>query len=109
MPYIDVNLSTVLSKEKETVIKAKLGECIEQIPGKIESTLMIQFKDNCRLWFGGESGDCAFVNIMVYGQSDKSDYEEYAKTVAMILSEELLISSDRIYVKYEEVPNWFRG
>ena len=40
---------------QETALKAELGRAISLIPGKSESSLMIQFSDCCRLWFGGEN------------------------------------------------------
>ena len=45
MPFIDVKLSCSLTKVQETALKAELGRAISLIPGKSESSLMIQFSD----------------------------------------------------------------
>ena len=53
MPFIDVKVSCPLASAQELSLKAELGKAIALIPGKSEGSLMVQFTDNCRLWFGG--------------------------------------------------------
>ena len=106
MPFIDVKLSCSLTKVQETALKAELGRAISLIPGKSESSLMIQFSDCCRLWFGGENeGPFAFVNVMVLVSADRKFYSDFTDQVIAVFKKELQIK--RIYVKFEEVPNWF--
>lgn len=110
MPYIDFNVSNTLTSQKENLIKSGLGKIIEEIPGKTESRLMIQFKDNCRLWFGGENSEpMAFINVMVYGSALKDSYQAFSDKAIQLISAELEIPGNNIYVKFEEVPNWFWG
>lgn len=54
MPFIGSKVSVKISKEKEEIIKKKLGEAIKLIPGKSETFLMVGFEDNYSLYFGGE-------------------------------------------------------
>ena len=59
MPYISTQISTSLSPDKETALKAKFGNAIKLL-GKTESWLMLSFEDNCRLWFqGNQEKPCA--------------------------------------------------
>lgn len=106
MPFIDVKLSCALTEVQEAALKTELGRAISLIPGKAESSLMIQFTDCCRLWFGGEKeGPFAFVNVMVLGSADRKSYSDFTDRVIGVFKKELQVK--RIYVKFEEVPNWF--
>ena len=107
MPFIDTRLNVSLSKEKETAIKAKLGEAIEVFPGKNEYWLMISFEDNCRMWFRGHDDvSMAMVQIELFGTPDPASCEEMTKKVCCIFKEELGIPADRVYVKYAFTETW---
>ncbi len=110
MPYISVNLSSALSSEKEEILKKEFGELIQTIPGKTEERLMLEFQDNCRLWFKGQNNaPIAFINVMLYGKSEHEFYQALADKTIALLNRELDVPSANIYVKFEEVPNWFWG
>ncbi len=106
MPFIDVRTSCPVSAAQEEGLKAQLGKAIALIPGKSEGSLMVQFTDNCRLWFGGQQeGPIAFVNVMVYGASAKEAYKKFSDAVVPQL--EQVLGCRHVYLKFEEVPNWF--
>ena len=68
MPFIHTRMNRPLSKEKEQALSQALGKAIELIPGKTENWLMLQFEDNCRLWFRGENENpMAMVQVQVFG------------------------------------------
>ena len=68
MPYISTHVSTSLPREKEISIKEKLGKAIELIPGKSEQWLMVEFRDDCRLYFRGKNDQpAAFVEVKALG------------------------------------------
>ena len=110
MPYINTKTNIAISPEKEENIKSRLGKAAAII-GKSEAYLMVNMEDNCRLYFGGDKqAPAAFVEIRLFGKSTKAAYEKMTKAVCDIVSEELGIAQNRIYVQYEEVPNWgFNG
>lgn len=110
MPYIDFKVSTELSSEKEALLKTELGKIITEIPGKTESRLMVEFSDNCRLWYAGTNDEAsAFVNVMLYGSASEEAYKSLADKTIELISSELSIPKNRIYLKFEEVSNWFWG
>ena len=88
-------------------LKAELGRAISLIPGKSESSLMIQFSDCRRLWFGGENeGPFAFVNVMVLGSATENSILILLTRLSPCLKE---LQIKRIYVKFEEVPKLVLG
>ena len=110
MPYINTKTNIEIPSDKGENIKSRLGKAAAII-GKSEAYLMVNMEDNCRLYFGGDKKEpAAFVEIRLFGKSTKDAYAKMTKAVCDIVSEELGISGNRIYVQYEEVPNWgFNG
>ena len=106
MPYIETKLSTPLTKEKETVLKNALGKLIENFPGKTESWLMLNFADNCPMYFNGSDEPCAMVTISIFGKGSAAAYDKMTADVCELMTKETGISPSRIYVKYEEVSHW---
>ncbi len=107
MPFIDTKLNFRLSKEKETVLKAKLGEAIAAFPGKSEYWLMLNFSDECRLWFRGyDQYPTAMVKVELLGSPDRSHCEEMTKIICRIFKEELNVAPDHVYVQYTFTDQW---
>ena len=107
MPFIDTKLNIRLSKEKEEILKAKLGEAISVFAGKSEYWLMLNFTDNCRMWFRGyQSFPIAMVEIKLFGGADEETCSRMTATVCKLFEEELEISPDHVYVKYEFTDRW---
>ena len=106
MPFINTRTSCEITKEKELAIKAELGEAIKLI-GKSESWLMLNFEDNCRLYFKGDNTqEMAIVEVALFGKATDSQYDALTAKITEIISDSLSISPSCIYVKYEEVDHW---
>lgn len=107
MPYINTKTTVSINEEKREVIKKKLGEAIELIPGKSENWLMISFDDNSTMYFkGSKEKPLAFVEVKIFGKSTKDAYQKLTKAITEIMEVELGIQPDCTYVKYEEVSTW---
>jgi phenylpyruvate tautomerase PptA (4-oxalocrotonate tautomerase family) len=107
MPFIQTKVNIKISKKKEEILKSKLGEAIELIPGKTEDWLMLSFEDECNLYFKGtKEPGIAFIEVKLFGKADKDAYEKFTAAITDIINQELKISPERIYVKYEEVSHW---
>lgn len=106
MPYISTKTNTVISKEKEIILKEKFGKAIS-ILGKSEGWLMLNFEDEQELWFKGKNDmSIAMVEISLFGKASDSAYDRMTGELTKIISQELNISPDCIYVKYDEVKYW---
>ena len=107
MPFIDTKLNIRLSKEKEAVLKTKLGEAISAFPGKSEYWLMLNFTDNCRMWFRGyDRFPVAMVEVQLFGIPDPASCEKMTKSICEIFQAELGIAPDHVYVNYSFSENW---
>lgn len=107
MPYIKTTTNAEISKEKETVLKTKLGQAIALIPGKSETWLMTAFDDEISMYFQG-NGDktIVYVEVAIFGSASDNAYDALTAEITNIMSQELSASPSDIYVKYEEVSHW---
>lgn len=107
MPCIQTKVNIKIPKEKEEIIKSKLGKAIELIPGKSESWLMLSFEENCSIYFKGSNKQgIAFVEVKLFGKATGEAYDKLTAAITDILNQELGISPSQIYVKYEETAHW---
>lgn len=107
MPFINTKLNIPLDETKEQILKSRLGEAITVFPGKTEQWLMLGFCDNCRLWFHGEKDfPMAFVEVQLLGEAKSDACERMTREICRIYSEELGISPDAVYVKFESIKEW---
>ena len=106
IPLIDSKITVEVSKEKREAIKTRLGQAIGALD-KTESFLMVGFEDQYDLYFAGspvEKG--AYVAVSLYGRASAEAYDKMTGEICRILSEELDIPGDRVYVTYREVSDW---
>jgi len=106
MPYIDSKLTVKVSEEKKEVIKQRLGQAVKAI-GKTENYLMVGFQDSYDLYLGGsklEKG--AYVSVSLYGQASPKQYNDMTARICEILSEELGIPGENVYVTYHGLDEW---
>ena len=111
MPFIHVQVSTPLSKEKETGLKCLLGDAITILPHKTERYLMLRFSGECHMYFAGDkTRPVAMVDVSIFGKTEPAALEEFTQRVCDIMEDELAIPPDRVYVKYTECDRWgFNG
>jgi len=106
MPFINTRTSAEISKEQEILLKEKMGKAISLI-GKSESWLMLNFEDNCRLYFKGDnSKNMAIIEVALFGKANNSQYDALTEKLTEDISEVLKIDPSNVYIKYEEVEHW---
>ncbi|MBQ8175612.1 MAG: hypothetical protein IJ035_01070 [Oscillospiraceae bacterium] len=106
MPFINVKTNSPISKDKETVIKAKLGQAITTIPGKSESWLMVGLEPEYTLYFQGTDELCAMVEVSIFGSASAATLDALTGKITEIINSELDIKPARIYVQYSQKPEW---
>lgn len=106
MPFIHTKTNRPVSKETEKQLAKDLGRAVSLL-GKSENWLMLQFEDNCRLYFRGEDDrPLAFVRVLLYGKADGAAYSQMTAEITRLLSRALGIDPDGIYVAYGETEYW---
>lgn len=106
MPFINTKTTAVISEQKEAILKQKFGRALTAL-GKSEGWLMLNFEDECRMWFQGKNDtNVAYIEVSLYGTATESGYDRMTAEITNIISKELDIAPSNIYVKYEEVEHW---
>jgi hypothetical protein len=106
MPFISLKTNQTINSSTETNLKNKVGNAI-RILGKTEDWLMLNFEDEQRMYFKGDTSEgIAFLNVKIYGKACKVAYDDMTKELTKIVSQELDISASNIYIQYEECNIW---
>lgn len=109
MPYIHSIVSVKMSQDQKDAVKSKLGQAINEMPGKSEESLMIAMQDDQTMYFRGKSKEkAAIVELkMLYTQTLEAK-EDFTKKVCDIYSQELGIPGEEIFVAFTETEkgNW---
>ena len=108
MPYINVKTNAEISKKIEVSLKDKIARAMEEsFPGKTENWLMLDFADQCHLYFRGDGEQAAaMLEVKIFGSASDDAYDRLTAALTEIMTEELQIPADHVYVKYEEVEHW---
>lgn len=106
MPFINIKTTKQITQQCENDMKAALGKSICNL-GKSEAWLMLNFEQNCHLYFKGKNDrDIAFAEVALFGKASNTQYDNMTRDVTDILCNSLGISPDCVYVKYEETDHW---
>ena len=106
MPFIHTRVNRPISQEAEKAMAKRLGDAVSLL-GKSENWLMLQFEDNCRMYFKGDcSKAMAFVGVKLCGKADKAAYQRFTAEATRILGDVLSVPADGVYVEYEETEHW---
>ena len=100
MPLINVRTSVVHIDESELLLK-ELSSELSSLTGKPESYVMPLLETNVPMTFAGTTEPCCFVEIKSIGSLDP---EKMASIFCNLIEKRTGISSNRIYIQFEDVP-----
>ena len=106
MPCIQLSTSAKLSNDKQEALKKQFGKAIELLPRKSEKWLMCVFRPDTDIFFQGERGDIAFLEVDVFGTLDREACDALTVRLMEIVNTELGISQEKIYIKFGQTPIW---
>ena len=107
MPFIDLRTTAKIDENKEAILRKEFGKIITLIPGKTEAWLMLEFSDECKMAFRGNTdGDTAMVSVELLGSAPKKSYDDMTRVICETVNTVLGVPMERIYVKYEEFSVW---
>ena len=106
MPYIQVSMSESLDDTRIMSLKAMLGEKIALLPGKSESVLMVEINNCSNMFFKGEPGNCAMIQVHLYKESPKDAKNLFTSEMLESFSEITNIPIDRIFMNFAEHSEW---
>jgi hypothetical protein len=109
MPYIAVNTTEKLSLSKQEAVKSELGRLISIIPTKNEAGLLVDFSGDHSFYRAGAAVKSAYVEVRLYHSSEFEAKKKFTEEVFSLLSRELGIESNNMYLNIIELENWGGG
>ncbi|MGN1406709.1 MAG: phenylpyruvate tautomerase MIF-related protein [Erysipelotrichaceae bacterium] len=106
MPFIEIKTNIDVSDKSVSLIEKVLGKDIEILPGKSEKWLMINIIDNQKMCFGGSNEPCVIALVDLYGKCDDKFLNSFTLKLTDLLSSELNVLKERIYVRYQFTDYW---
>lgn len=106
MPFIDAKITGKVAEGKKEAIKTRFGKSIGLL-NKSENYLMVGFEDNYDLYMAGKKLDKgAYISVSLFGNASSDAYDKMTGEICSILSDELEIPGDKVYVTYHGVNDW---
>ena len=106
MPFIDSKVTVKITDKQKEAIKSELGRLITTL-NKSETYLMVGIEDSYDLWLGGKKLDKgAYVAVSLYGDAPKELYDKLTGQICALLSDQLGIPGNAVYVTYHPVSDW---
>jgi phenylpyruvate tautomerase PptA (4-oxalocrotonate tautomerase family) len=104
MPLIQLDTSCSLSDQNKKQSLAKtLSRLAAEGTRKPEQYVMACVRDNVAITMSGAPSPCALVTIKAIGGLNKSVNQTIADQVSQVLQKELAISSNCVYITFEEL------
>ena len=107
MPLVKLETNINLGSERENELAEKLAAIVSEEIGKPMKYVMVSISHS-NILLSGESGSAALVGIMSIGGLDSRVNGNIAAAVTEILTDLPGLSSERIYITFQDVPgeNW---
>lgn len=106
MPYIRISTNKPISAKQALELKAGLGRAVEQIPGKSESVLMVEFVGEQMMFYRGETGDFAFIDVRFSGSVDFDDKKRFTENVFLLTERVLGIKQGNANLTITNFSDW---
>ena len=106
VPFINTKTTVSLSKSKKDSLTAEICRITRECLGKGENWVMTGFEDNASLFFQGDSAAVAYVEVKTFGTPSAAGTSQMTGKLCHLLSGELSIPADHIYVAYFPTDNW---
>ena len=109
MPYIAINTTLELSAAQKEKIKTELGRLMPIIPTKTEAGLMIDFSGSRTIYKAGVEVSGAFIDLRLFRKSDFEPKKKFTEETFEMLSRELGLEKDNMYLNISEFEHWGSG
>ena len=106
MPYIKLSTNTHIATKPKLL--RQLSQLAAQETSKPESYVMIELLDDVAMLFGGKDAPLAYLECKSIGLSEKQA-KALSESLNQLVSSELHIATDRIYIEFSNAPAAFWG
>lgn len=108
MPYLKLSTNVAISKEKSTQLLRQFSQLVADETGKSERYVMVELIGEREMSFSGSSDPLAYLECKSIGLS-AAQAKALSSSVSDVLSENLQIPADRVYIEFSNCPANFWG
>ncbi len=108
MPYLNLNTNVDLDAEKSPALMSRLSKLLAQETAKPERYVMVEITAGKTMLFGGSAEPLAYVECKSIGLTS-AQAKSLSAAIAHLLSAELSIAADRVYIEFSHCPAEFWG
>ena len=106
MPFINISTNKTISADKQIALKSELGKTISIIPEKSEEVLMIKFRDQCDMYFGGQQPECCYMNVNLHHAAPMEKKSEFIEKAFKVVESTLGLEEKNIFITIAEFSHW---
>jgi len=99
MPYLSIQTNQPVDNDKNQALLKKASHTVAEILSKPESYVMVAIQSNTPMSFAGNNEPTAYVELKSLGLPESST-AEFSQAICNLVSSELGISTDRIYIEF---------
>ncbi len=108
MPYLLIRTNSNVPAEKQEILLRKGSSVVATALGKPERYVMASLESDIPMLFDANDKPCAYLELKSIGlPSDQT--KEFSHTLCDLISEELGIATDRIYIEFSDAPRHMWG
>ena len=99
MPYLSIQTNQSIDDSKIQTLLKKVSHTVAEILGKPESYVMVAIEASTPMSFAGNNEPTAYVQLKSLGLPESST-SDFSNSICSLVSNELNISTDRIYIEF---------
>ena len=108
MPLLQIQTNQSLDDNQQASLLKKSSAEVARLLGKPEQYVMVNIQHNPAMLFGGSNEPLAYLELKSIGLPE-SKTTELSAALADLLSEELGLSANRIYIEFADAPRSMWG
>jgi len=108
MPLLKIQTSQPVATGTQSALLSKASQAVADMLGKPERYVMVSLEHNPGMLFGGSDEPLAYLELKSIGLPE-ANTAEYSRRLADLLSEQLGLPADRVYIEFADAPRAMWG
>jgi phenylpyruvate tautomerase PptA (4-oxalocrotonate tautomerase family) len=108
MPLLKIQTNSKVSADKRKLLATLASKAVADMLGKPERYVMVSVEENPAMMFAGNDEPLAYLELKSIGLP-QSETREFSATLSELLSEQLGLPADRIYIEFSDAPRSMWG
>jgi phenylpyruvate tautomerase PptA (4-oxalocrotonate tautomerase family) len=108
MPLLKIQTNQLIDADRQQALISRASQAVANLLGKPERYVMVSVERNPAMLFGGSDAPLAYLELKSIGLPE-SKSADFSRALADLLSDELALPADRIYIEFADAPRTMWG